>query len=67
MANKSFSINIGQSEKDITVGTDAPSTGDIELSINLSKLRDSGSNSEIFQALAWIMAYISGGKDTGVN
>ena len=38
MANWSLSVNVGQSEFNIVEGTDAPTTGDIEITVNVAKL-----------------------------
>ena len=39
MANWSLSLNAGETEFSIVEGSDAPTTGDIEITVNVAKLR----------------------------
>jgi hypothetical protein len=63
MANISFSLNRGQTAFKVVEGTDAPSTGDFEVCVNLSNFTtNSGTpiNNEIQMLLEFVKEWISG-------
>ena len=63
MANISFSLNRGQTAFSVVEGTDAPATGDFEVSINLAAFpTNSGTpiNNEIQILLESVKEWISG-------
>ena len=63
MANVSFSLNRGQTAFSVVEGTDAPATGDFEVSINLAQFpTNSGTpiNNEIQVLLEAVKEWISG-------
>jgi len=63
MANISFSLNRGQTAFSVVEGTDAPATGDLEVSINLAQFpTNSGTpiNNEIQVLLEAVKEWISG-------
>ncbi|MGO9605657.1 MAG: hypothetical protein ACLQAT_20105 [Candidatus Binataceae bacterium] len=63
MANVSFSLNRGGDAFSVVEGTDAPSTGDLEVSINLSNFATAGGtpiNNEIRILLDHIANWIVG-------
>lgn len=69
MANYSLSLNSGQTEFQIREGTDAPSTGDLELSINISAMPgNSGGawcpNGSVLQMLKMLENFLSGKSKT---
>ncbi|MGA8641335.1 hypothetical protein [Candidatus Binatus sp.] len=72
MAKFSISLNVGQTEFSIVEGTDAPVTGDIELSVDLAKLPgNSGGawapNSALLQVLDMFRNYVTGGKSRKIG
>jgi hypothetical protein len=66
MANYSLSMRAGQTEFDITEGTDAPTHGDIELTINVAAIPDNtgggahAPNIEVVKALRMFENIICG-------
>ena len=61
MANLSFSLNRGQDAFAVIAGTDAPSTGDLEVSIDLTKFPAGVPlNNEIRMLLDHIENYLVG-------
>ena len=65
MANYSLSMSVGQTEFQVTEGTDAPTHGDIELSINVAAIPGnsggaSAPNIEVIKALEMFRNIIVG-------
>ncbi len=65
MANWSLSKTVGQQEFQLTEGTDGPTTGDIEITVNIAKIPGNSSgawapNTEVLQALKQFENFIMG-------
>ena len=67
MASVSFSLNRGGTAFSVLVGTDAPSSGDFEVSIDMAKFPanlGAGVGNEVQMLLEFVKEYISGKSNT---